>query len=134
MVNTLKPLGYQFDIYYAKGWLPQEALTAILKAFDTKIDYQAAFATFADASVALAEAVNYYQLKHLIRIGFDQTPSTMALIKNKELDALIAQDPKKMAELGVKYLLDRIAGIEVPEEVTVPALLITQKKTAGSLE
>lgn len=58
-------------------------------------------------------------------VGFDATPALVSALRNKEVVALIAQDPTKMGYLGVKTLVGHIKGEKAPAEVDTGVKLIT---------
>jgi ribose transport system substrate-binding protein len=58
-------------------------------------------------------------------VGFDTAPSLIDGIKKGEIDAVVAQHPKKMGYDGVKILVDYLHGQKVPERVDTGAELIT---------
>lgn len=58
-------------------------------------------------------------------IGFDTSPPLIEGIKKGEIKALVAQHPKKMAYDGVKILVAKIRGEDVPQKEDSGAELIT---------
>jgi ribose transport system substrate-binding protein len=60
-------------------------------------------------------------------IGFDTSPPLLEAIKKGEIQAVVAQNPKKMAHEGVKLVLDKIKGQDVPPLVDSGAVLVTKK-------
>lgn len=59
-------------------------------------------------------------------VGFDQTPALLDALKQKEIDALVAQDPYRMGYLGVKTLVDHMHGQHVEQRVDTGVHLITR--------
>jgi ribose transport system substrate-binding protein len=60
-------------------------------------------------------------------IGFDTSPPLIEAIKKGEVQAVVAQNPKKMAHEGVKLVLEKIKGQEVPPLVDSGAVLVTKE-------
>lgn len=58
-------------------------------------------------------------------VGFDATPALVSALRNKEVVALIAQDPTRMGYMGVKTLVGHIRGEKAPAEVDTGVKLIT---------
>jgi len=59
-------------------------------------------------------------------VGFDASPQLIQSLRDKELDALVAQDPFKMGYEGVKAMVDHIHGKQVPQRVDTGVHLITR--------
>ena len=60
-------------------------------------------------------------------IGFDTSPSLLDAIKKGEVQAVVAQNPKKMAHEGIKLVLEKIKGQDVPPLVDSGAVLVTKE-------
>ena len=58
-------------------------------------------------------------------VGFDTSPALIEGVKKGEIMAVVAQHPKKMAYDGVKILVAKIRGEEVPQKEDSGAVLIT---------
>jgi ribose transport system substrate-binding protein len=58
-------------------------------------------------------------------VGFDTSPSLIEGLKKGEIQALVAQHPKKMAYEAVKLVVAKIHGEDVPQKVDSGAELIT---------
>ena len=58
-------------------------------------------------------------------VGFDTAPSLIDGIKKGDLQAVVAQHPKKMAYEAVKIMVNYLHGEKVPERVDSGADLIT---------
>jgi ribose transport system substrate-binding protein len=58
-------------------------------------------------------------------VGFDTAPQLIDGIKKGDIEAVVAQHPKKMGYEGVKILVDYLHGQKVPERVDTGAELIT---------
>jgi ribose transport system substrate-binding protein len=60
-------------------------------------------------------------------IGFDTSPPLLDALKKGEVQAVVAQNPKKMAHEGMKLVLDKIKGEQVPTSVDSGAILVTKE-------
>lgn len=64
--------------------------------------------------------------KDILVIGFDGNDDAMKSIKNKQLDATIAQQPSLMGESAVKTIAQIKTGKKVDKEVKVPLKIVQQ--------
>ena len=62
----------------------------------------------------------------LVLIGFDASEQMVRALENGEFDALVLQDPVKMAYLGVKTMVSHIRGEEVPARIDTGVTLVTR--------
>ena len=60
-------------------------------------------------------------------IGFDSTPEEISYLENDVIELLVVQNPFSMGYLGVKYALDAINGIPVPEKISTEAEVINKE-------
>ena len=60
-------------------------------------------------------------------VGFDPSQGLMEALRKDEIQALIAQDPKKMGHEAVKTLVAKMKGETVPARVDIGATIITQE-------
>jgi ribose transport system substrate-binding protein len=60
-------------------------------------------------------------------VGFDTSPPLIEGLKKGEIQALVAQNPKKMGYLGVKALVACIHGEQVPPVTDSGAQLVTKE-------
>jgi ribose transport system substrate-binding protein len=67
--------------------------------------------------------------KHNIKmVGFDAWPMLVEGLKNGELDSLVIQNPYKMGYEGVKAVVKKIHGKEVPKHVDTGVELVTKER------
>jgi len=59
-------------------------------------------------------------------IGFDSSPKIVEAIAKGHMDATVVQDPIKMGYLGVKAMVDHLAGKPVDKRIDTGATLITR--------
>jgi ribose transport system substrate-binding protein len=60
-------------------------------------------------------------------VGFDTSPPLLAAVRNGELVAVVAQNPRRMGYLGVKAAVDSLKGNKVEPSVDTGAILITKE-------
>jgi ribose transport system substrate-binding protein len=58
-------------------------------------------------------------------VGFDNTPAFVAALRSGQMHAFVLQNPFRMAELGVKTLVDHLLGRPVPRRVDTGVLVVT---------
>jgi ribose transport system substrate-binding protein len=61
-------------------------------------------------------------------IGFDFPPKLVAALQDGKLDAIIAQDPRRMGYLAVETLVKHLQGQDVPEFIDTGVQLVTNKR------
>ena len=59
-------------------------------------------------------------------VGFDTSPPLIEALQSGEIDALVAQDPTLMGYQGVKTLVAKLQGKEVPKTIDTGVRLITR--------
>ncbi|WP_273888781.1 D-ribose ABC transporter substrate-binding protein [Rubrobacter naiadicus] len=64
-------------------------------------------------------------------VGFDGEPDAIKAIKQGKMNATVAQQPIRIAQLGVQYAIKVIGGKKVPKNVRVPVKLVT-RESVGS--
>jgi ribose transport system substrate-binding protein len=60
-------------------------------------------------------------------VGFDTSPPLVEALKNGEIQALVAQNPRKMGYEGVKTLVKHLKGEKVEQRVDTGVTLITKE-------
>jgi ribose transport system substrate-binding protein len=58
-------------------------------------------------------------------IGFDATPAFVSAMRAGHMDAFVLQAPFRMAELGVKSLVDHLLGRQLPRRVDTGVVVVT---------
>jgi ribose transport system substrate-binding protein len=58
-------------------------------------------------------------------VGFDATPFLLTALNRGEIQALVAQNPRKMGYLGVKTVVRHLRGEPVPPAVDTGCVLVT---------
>jgi len=67
---------------------------------------------------------------HARFIGFDFTPRLIEALQAGLIDALIAQNPRKMGRLAVETLVAYLRGQQVPKYIDTGVVLVTREKLA----
>jgi ribose transport system substrate-binding protein len=60
-------------------------------------------------------------------VGFDSSPKLVDAIAKGHMDATVVQDPIRMGYLGVKAMVDHLAGKPVDKRIDTGATLITRE-------
>jgi ribose transport system substrate-binding protein len=60
-------------------------------------------------------------------VGFDSSPPLVQALRDREISALIVQDPKKMGAQALDLALKTLAGVRVPTKVDLPAVAIAHE-------
>jgi ribose transport system substrate-binding protein len=61
-------------------------------------------------------------------VGFDAEETLIDKLKSGVIDSLVVQDPYKMGYIGVKTLVDKIEGKEVPKLIDTGVELVTAER------
>lgn len=56
--------------------------------------------------------------------GFDSTPEEITYLENGTIELMVVQNPFNMGYLGVKYAIDAVKGISIPENVNTGTVVI----------
>jgi ribose transport system substrate-binding protein len=102
-----------------------QASQNVLNRFGRKVDgiFTPNESSTAGMTLALRDAgLAGGKLKH---VGFDASPPLIAALKAGDIQGLVVQDPFTMGYLGVKTLLDRLAGREVPAKTDTAVQVVT---------
>ncbi|MDJ1089090.1 D-ribose ABC transporter substrate-binding protein [Macrococcoides caseolyticum] len=100
-----------------------EGLNVTQNMIQSHPDIKAIFAHNDEMALGAIEAIG---TKDILVVGFDGNDDAMKSIKNKKLDATIAQQPTLMGEDAVKAILDLKDGKTIKSEVKVPLKLVEQ--------
>jgi len=87
------------------------------------------FACNAGTSVGSAQALQSQSRTGSIKmVGFDAEETLIDKLKSGVIDSLVVQDPYKMGYIGVKTLVDKINGNEVPKLIDTGVELVTVER------
>lgn len=67
----------------------------------------------------------------LVFVGFDASPPLVEALEEGTLQGVVAQNPYRMGELGVKTLVDHLEGRPVEKSVSTGEVLITPENLAS---
>ena len=110
------------------GATASEAQTTALNILDKIKEADGIFCPNESSTFGMLLALRQNNLTGKIKlIGFDTSPPLLDALKKGELQAVVAQNPKKMAHEGMKLVLDKIKGEEVPTSVDSGAVLVTKE-------
>jgi ribose transport system substrate-binding protein len=87
------------------------------------------YASNASTSVGSAQALQSQGRTDSIKmIGFDAEETLIDKLRSGVIDSLVVQDPYKMGYIGVKTLVDKINGKEVPKSIDTGVELVTLER------
>ena len=87
------------------------------------------YACNAGTSVGSAQALQSQgRTKDIKMVGFDAEETLIDKLRSGVIDSLVVQDPYKMGYIGVKTLVDKIKGKEVPKLIDTGVELITVER------
>ena len=67
-------------------------------------------------------------------VGFDFTPGLIRSLRDGEIDALVAQNPRKMGYLAVKTLVQHLRKETVEERIDMGIEIITKERLENEQE
>jgi ribose transport system substrate-binding protein len=84
------------------------------------------FASNESSAVGAVQGVKARGLAGKVKVvGFDSSPALLDDLRSGAIDALVVQDPFRMAYEGLKTLVDYRAGRKPPREIDLPPTLVT---------
>jgi len=87
------------------------------------------YACNAGTSVGSAQALQSQgRAGNIKMVGFDAEETLIDKLKSGIIDSLVVQDPHKMGYVGVKTLVDKINGKEVPKSIDTGVELVTVER------
>ena len=87
------------------------------------------YASNASTSVGSAQALQSQGRADSIKmVGFDAEETLIDKLRSGVVDSLVVQDPYKMGYIGVKTLVDKINGKEVPKLIDTGVELVTLER------
>ena len=113
------------DNRYA-GATASEAQTVAMNMLDQLREADGIFASNESATFGVLLALRQNNLAGKAKfVGFDTSPPLVEALQKGELHALIAQNPRKIGYEGVKALVAKLEGKEVPASTDTGVQLIT---------
>lgn len=115
------------------GATASEAQTAALNMLDQLRDADGIFASNESATFGLLLALRQHNLAGKAKfVGFDTSPPLIEALKKGEINALVAQNPRKIGYEGVKVMAAKLSGREVPATTDTGVKLITKENLETS--
>jgi ribose transport system substrate-binding protein len=115
------------DNRYA-GATAGEAKTASMNIIDKLRETNGIFASNESATFGMLLALRQNNLAGKVRfVGFDTSPPLVEALQKGEIDALVAQDPTFMGYQGVKTIVAKLQGKDVPKTIDTGVRLITRE-------
>lgn len=112
------------DDQYGGGTV-ESALAATEDMLTKNIVLDGLFACNASTSTAAAQALKSQKRAGKVKmVGFDAEPTLIDNLKDGTIDALVVQDPVKMGYIGVKTIVARLNGEEVPRIIDTGVKLV----------
>jgi ribose transport system substrate-binding protein len=125
-IAKAKGLRMTVDNRYA-GATAGEAKTASMNIVDKLKEANGIFCPNESSTFGMLLALRQMNLAGKVRfIGFDTSPPLIEALQSGEIDALVAQDPTLMGYQGVKTLVAKLQGKEVPKTIDTGVRLITR--------
>jgi ribose transport system substrate-binding protein len=110
------------------GTTAREAQSTALKMLGKLKEADGIFCSTEPSTFGILSALKRHNLSGSKKIvGFDMSQGLMEALKKGEVQALIAQNPKKMGHEAVKALVSKIKGESVPTVIDTGATVITQE-------
>ncbi len=105
-----------------------EAKTASMNIVDKLKEANGVFCPNESSTFGMLLALRQMNLAGRIRfVGFDTSPPLIEALQSGEIDALVAKDPTLMGYQGVKTLVAKLQGKEVPKTIDTGVRLITRE-------
>jgi ribose transport system substrate-binding protein len=102
-------------------------LLAPFKTSDGHLRIQGIFCPNESTAFGMLRALQDADLAGRVHfVGFDSSDKLNRALKDGQIDALVVQNPMRIAYLGVKTLVEHISGTAVPSKVDVAAMLVTR--------
>jgi ribose transport system substrate-binding protein len=126
-MHMVKGLKITVDNRYA-GATVGEAKTASMNIVDKLKEANGIFCPNESSTFGMLLALRQMNLAGKIRfVGFDTSPPLIEALRSGEIDALVAQDPTLMGYQGVKTIVAKLQGKDVPKTIDTGVRLITRE-------
>jgi ribose transport system substrate-binding protein len=110
------------------GTTAREALSTALKMLDKLREADGIFCSTEPSTFGMLSALKRHNLSGSKKVvGFDTSQGLMEGLKKGEIQALVAQNPKKIGHEAVKALVAKMKGETVPTFIDTGAAVITQE-------
>jgi ribose transport system substrate-binding protein len=113
---------------HCSGTTAPDAQSTALKMLDKLKKADGIFCSTEQSTFGLLSALKAKKLARNKKIvGFDASQRLMEALRSGEIQALVAQNPKKMGHQAVKVLVARMKGEKVPAFVDTGAAVVTME-------
>jgi ribose transport system substrate-binding protein len=110
------------------GTTASEAQSTALKMLDKLKEADGIFCSTEPSTFGMLSALKRHNLSGRKKlVGFDTSQGLMEGLRKGEIQALVAQNPKKMGHEAVKALVAKMKGETVPTVIDTGAAVITQE-------
>lgn len=109
------------------------AMTVTENILTSNPDLDFVFATAATMAMGAYEAIQADGSKCKL-VGFDADTEVLRLIKQGQVDSLVAQGPYDMGRIGVESMVKVLQGEKLPKLIDVPTALVTIENVAQYLK
>ncbi len=121
---TVLPMQYDKDD-------PAKAAQIVTSTLSAHPDLAGIFATNLNSTVGAGTGLRETgKIGDVKLVGFDAEPKEIQMLKKGEAQALIAQEPYKIGQLGVQQALKALAGKPTTAKIKTKLIAITAKDTA----
>ncbi|MCC7010135.1 MAG: substrate-binding domain-containing protein [Acidobacteria bacterium] len=109
------------------GPTTETAYTVAEKLLSTYRDVDGIFCPNESTTFAMMLALDAARLTGKVRlVGFDASPKLIEGLQAGKIDGLVVQNPFAMGEQGVKLLVQKIKGQDIPARVDTGATMVTK--------
>ncbi len=130
-IDTIEKEFHDIEIVDTKYGMAtvETALQAAEDLLTKHAELNGLFACNAGTSVGSAQALqSQVRTAEIKMVGFDAEETLLDKLRTGVIDSLVVQDPYKMGYIGVKTLVDKINGKEVPKLIDTGVELVTVER------
>ncbi|MDR1520843.1 MAG: sugar ABC transporter substrate-binding protein [Planctomycetota bacterium] len=109
------------------------AMSVMENILTSNPDLDFVFCTNAEMTMGAYEAIKAQGASAKL-MGFDSATEVLTLIKDGEIDSLIAQSPYMMGKLGVEAVKKAIDGVKIDKVIDVPTGVVTKDNVGDYLK
>ena len=106
----------------------ETALQATEDMLTKNTELDGLFACNAPTAVGAMQALQSQGRKEIKMVGFDAEDALVNGLKSGVIDSLVVQNPYKMGYIGVKTIVDKLDGKEVPKHIDTGVELVTRER------
>jgi ribose transport system substrate-binding protein len=106
----------------------ETALQATEDMLTRNTELDGLYACNASTAVGAVQALQSQGRKEIKMVGFDAEDALVNGLKSGVIDSLVVQNPYKMGYVGVKTIVDKLDGKEVPKHIDTGVELVTRER------